>query len=167
MDYRARIRVPDLSDNGTIVGGPVFTDRTSVGFDVHARSVAAAAIDGDTGVLFQTKVTPDHQHVTSWLAGLPGPVAVSYEAGPTGFGLYRHLRDAGIRCAVLAPSKLQRPAGERVKTDAKDALHLAKLVRLDEITPVEVPSTDREATRDSGSAPARTTGRIWCSPGTG
>src|SRR5699024_11981179 len=76
------------------------------------------------------------------------PVAVAYEAGPTGFGLYRQLMSAGIRCAVVAPSKLQRPSGDRVKTDAKDARHLAKLVRLDEITAVEVPSTDREAARD-------------------
>ena len=51
---------------------------------------------------------------------LPGPVAVAYEAGPTGFGLYRALTAAGIRCEVVAPSKLQRPAGDRVKTDARE-----------------------------------------------
>src|SRR5699024_4460865 len=127
---------------------PVFTERTSVGLDVHARSVAAAAIDGHTGELFETRLTPDHQDVGAWLAGLPGPVAVAYEAGPTGFGLCRHLMAAGIRCEVVAPSKLQRPAGDRVKTDARDARHLAKLVRLDEITAVEVPSVGREAARD-------------------
>jgi transposase len=127
---------------------PVFTERTSVGLDVHARSVAAAAIDGVTGELFQTKLTPSHEHIRSWLSGLPGPVAVAYEAGPTGFGLSRSLSTAGIRCEVVAPSKLQRPAGDRVKTDAKDAIHLARLLRLDEFTSVSIPTVDQENARD-------------------
>jgi transposase len=127
---------------------PVFTERTSVGLDVHARSVAAAAIDGVTGELVQAKLTPSHEHIRSWLAGLQGPVAVAYEASPTGFGLSRSLNAAGIRCEVVAPSKLQRPSGDRVKTDAKDAVHLARLLRLDEITAVTVPSVDQEAARD-------------------
>ena len=126
----------------------MFTERTSVGLDVHARSVAAAAIDGVTGELFQTRLTPAHDHIRDWLAGLPGPVAVTYEAGPTGFGLSRVLNDFGVRCVVAAPSKLQRPAGDRVKTDAKDAVHLARLLRLDEVTAVSVPTADQEAARD-------------------
>ena len=126
----------------------MFTERTSVGLDVHARSVVAAAIDGVTGELFQTRLTPSYDHIRTWLSDLPGPVAVAYEAGPTGFGLYRHLCGAGIRCEVVAPSKLQKPAGERVKTDAKDALHLARLLRLDEVTPVVIPGIDQEAARD-------------------
>jgi transposase len=126
----------------------LFTERTSVGLDVHARSVAAAAIDGVTGELFQAKLTPSYDHITSWLNEKPGPVAVAYEAGPTGFGLYRHLSAAGIRCAVVAPSKLQKPAGDRVKTDAKDAVHLARLLRFDEITSVTIPTVDQESARD-------------------
>jgi transposase len=126
----------------------LFTERTSVGLDVHARSVAAAAIDGVTGELIQAKLTPSHDHVRSWLRDLPGPVAVAYEAGPTGFGLYRSLTAAGIRCQVAAPSKLQRPSGDRVKTDARDAVHLARLLRLDEITAVAIPTVEQEAARD-------------------
>ena len=126
----------------------MFTERTSVGLDVHARSVAAAAIDGVTGELFQTKLTPSYDHIRSWIGHLPGPVAVTYEAGPTGFDLYRSLTAAGIRCQVAAPSKLQKPPGDRVKTDAKDAVHLARLLRLDEITPVAIPTIDQEAARD-------------------
>jgi transposase len=126
----------------------LFTERTSVGLDVHATSVAAAAIDGVTGELFQERLTPSYDHIASWLRDRPGPVAVAYEAGPTGFGLYRHLAEAGIRCEVAAPSKIQKPAGDRVKTDAKDALHLARLLRLDEITSVVVPSVAQEAARD-------------------
>jgi transposase len=127
---------------------PVFTERTSVGLDVHARSVAAAAIDSVTGELVQARLSPSHEHVMSWVRGLPGPVAVTYEAGPTGFDLYRALSGAGIRCEVAAPSKLHKPSGERVKTDAKDAIHLARLLRLDEITSVSIPSVDQEAARD-------------------
>ncbi|MGH3357490.1 MAG: IS110 family transposase, partial [Nocardioidaceae bacterium] len=116
----------------TVVGGPVFTERTGVGLDVHARFVAAAAIDGVTGEFVQARLTPSYEHIRSWVERLPGPVAVAYEAGPTGFGLYRSLRSVGIRCEVVAPSMLQKPAGDRVKTDAKDAVHLARLLRLDE-----------------------------------
>ena len=126
----------------------MFTERTSVGLDVHARSVAAAAIDSVTGELFQSKLTPSHEHIRSWVQCLPGPVAVTYEAGPTGFDLYRVLTAAGIRCEVAAPSKLQKPSGDRVKTDAKDAIHLAKLLRLDQVTAVAIPSLDQEAARD-------------------
>jgi transposase len=110
--------------------------------------VAAAAIDGVTGELLQAKLTPSHDHIRSWISGLAGPVAVAYEAGPTGFGLYRSLTEAGIRCVVAAPSKLQRPAGDRVKTDAKDAIHLARLLRLGEVTAVAIPSIAQEAARD-------------------
>ncbi|WP_372498028.1 hypothetical protein [Sinomonas terrae] len=84
----------------------MFIERTSVGLDVHARSFAAAAIDGDTGELVQVRLSPSYEAVKSWLAGLPGPVAVVYEAGPTGFGLARALTSQGVRCVVAAPSKL-------------------------------------------------------------
>lgn len=115
---------------------------------MHARSVAAAAIDGVTGELFQARLTPSHDHLRSWIARLPGPAAAVYEAGPTGFGLYRALTEAGIRCEVVAPSKLQKPSGDRVKTDARDAVHLARLRRLDEICAVSIPTVDQEAARD-------------------
>ena len=126
----------------------MLAERTSVGLDVHARSVAAAAIDGQTGEVWRARLTPSHDHIRSWIAGLPGPVAVTYEAGPTGFGLYRTLTAAGVQCVVAAPSKLQRPSGDRVKTDARDAMHLARLLRLGEVTAVAVPSVDQEAARD-------------------
>lgn len=126
----------------------MFTERTSVGLDVHARSVAAAAIDGVTGEVFKARLTPALDEVIRWVHALPGQVAVAYEAGPTGFDLSRALTVAGIRCEVVAPSKLQRPAGDRVKTDTRDALHLARLLRLDEFTPVRVPPAGEEAARD-------------------
>jgi transposase len=93
-------------------------------------------------------LVPAGEAVLDWLGQLAGPVAVVYEAGPTGFGLARQLTAAGVRCVVAAPSKLQRPPADRVKTDARDALHLARLLRLDQIVEVRVPSIEQEAARD-------------------
>ena len=126
----------------------MISERTSVGLDVHARSVMATGLDAVTGEVFKQRLVPASEVVVDWLRGLSGPVAVTYEAGPTGFGLYRAITAAGIRCQVAAPSKLNRPAGDRVKTDAKDAVHLARLLRLDEITAVAIPTVDQEAARD-------------------
>ena len=126
----------------------MFGERTSVGLDVHARSIAAAAIDTSTGEFFKSTLVPKPEIVIDWIRALPGPAAVTYEAGPTGFGLARALREAGLRCEVAAPSRLVRPAGDRVKTDAKDALLLARLLRMDEIVSVTVPSVEQEAARD-------------------
>lgn len=123
-------------------------ERTHVGLDVHAHAVVAAALDAETGELVRRRLGASPGEVLAWLRNLPGPVAVAYEAGPTGFTLARVLRAGGVRCEVLAPSKLQRPVGERVKTDARDALHIAKLLRLDEIVPVKIPSENQEAARD-------------------
>ena len=122
--------------------------RTSVGLDVHARSVVGCALDGDTGEVFERRLTPDYQEILKWLRSLPGRVAVAYEAGPTGFGLARFLVAAGVMCLVAAPSKLQRPTGDRVKTDARDAAHLARLLHLGQIVEVTVPSAEQEAARD-------------------
>jgi transposase len=116
--------------------------------DVHARSVVACGIDGHSGEVWERRLTPDHPGIVEWVRSLPAPVAVSYEAGPTGFGLARALAAAGIECVVAAPSKLVRPAGDRVKTDARDARHLARLLRVGEIVEVTVPSVEQEAARD-------------------
>ena len=127
--------------------------RTSVGLEVHARSVVACALDGDTGEVFDRRLTPNHQDILEWLRSLPDPVAVAYEAGPTGFGLARFLTAAGMPCVVAAPSKLQRPCGDRIKTDARDAAHLARLLHLGHIVEVTVPSPEQEAARDLRPAP--------------
>ena len=122
--------------------------RTSVGLDVHARSVVACGLDRETGAVVERRLTPDHREIVGWVEGLPGPVAVTYEAGPTGFCLARALEAAGISCQVAAPSKLIRPAGDRVKTDARDAVHLARLLHLGQVTAVAIPTVEQEAARD-------------------
>jgi transposase len=121
---------------------------TSVGLDVHARSVVAHGIDEDAGRVVTARLTPDFGSILAWLMALSGPVKVAYEAGPTGFGLARAIIAAGMDCVVVAPSRLQRPVGDRVKTDAKDAAHLAKLLRLGELVAVAIPDPETEAARD-------------------
>jgi len=126
----------------------VSVEGTCVGLDVHAWSVTGHAVDGSTGQVWQRKLTPDPADVLAWVSTLPGPVRVVYEAGPTGYGLYRHLTGHGVGCVVAAPSKLHRPSGDRVKTDARDAELLARLLRLDQIVEVTVPSVEQEAACD-------------------
>jgi transposase len=127
---------------------PVIRQRTSVGLDVHARSVFGCALDGETGEIVECRMTPDHDEIIGWTQSLPGPVRVVYEAGPTGFGLARSFAAAGIECVVAAPSKLIRPSGDRVKTDKRDARHLARLLHLGEVVSVAVPTVQQEAARD-------------------
>jgi hypothetical protein len=95
------------------------TKSFSVGLDVHARSVLGCALDGETGEIVEHRMTPMHAEIIEWVQSFPGPVGAVYEAGPTGFGLARAFSAAGIDCQVLAPSKLIRPSGDGVKTDAR------------------------------------------------
>lgn len=126
----------------------MFRQRTFVGLDVHARSVVGHALDEHTGEVWQQRLPTDPPGIWGWLESLPQPVKVTYEAGPTGYGLARFLRGRGVVCLVAAPSKLTRPVGNRVKTDFKDAAHLCRLLRLDEIVEVRLPDSDQEAARD-------------------
>src|SRR4051812_32856514 len=108
----------------------------------------AAAIDGETGEVIRARLRPSRAEILEWIGRLAGPCATVYESGPTGFGLARALTATGVRCEVAASSKLQRPAGDRVKTDARDALHLARLLRLDGVVSVRIPTPTEEAARD-------------------
>ena len=105
-------------------------------------------LDEQTGEVVHRRFGFDLAEVLAWIRSLPGPVKATYEAGPTGFGLFRLLEASGIRSVVAAPSKRLRPSGDRVKTDARDAQHLARLLRIDEITEVRVPSIEKETARD-------------------
>jgi transposase len=86
--------------------------------------------------------------VAAWVGSFPSPQAVTYEAGPTRFGLFHLLTGAGIACLVTAPSKLQRASGVRVEADVRDTLHLARLLRLDDLTVVRVPTVEEETAHD-------------------
>ena len=86
----------------------------------------------------------------SWRSGSVGGRRLSfcYEAGPCGYGLQRQLSGLGHACVVVAPSLIPMKAGDRVKTDRRDALMLAKLHRAGELTAVWVPDAAHEAMRD-------------------
>jgi transposase len=125
---------------------------TWVGLDVHARSTHAAAIDRDSGELTRARFGVGSEEVVAWLARLPQPLHGCYEAGPTGYALYRAAEAAGLRVDVVAPSKTPRASGDRVKTDRKDAELLVRLLLAGSLTPVAVPSETFEAARDLARA---------------
>jgi transposase len=121
---------------------------TWVGMDVHARSTHAAAIDRDTGELSRMRFGPGVEGPVAWLGSLSGPVRACYEAGPTGFGLYRAAVAAGIAMDVVAPGKTPRGRSDRVKTDRKDAELLARLLLSGSLFAVTVPPVQVEAARE-------------------
>jgi transposase len=118
----------------------------TVGLDVHARSIRLAAVRADE--LLEERTLPyDEEVVERLLRRWPG-ARCCYEAGPTGFGLYRHLVERGIDCSVIAPGLVPQRAGDRVKTDPRDARKLARLLAGGLLEQIHVPSPELEAARD-------------------
>jgi transposase len=122
--------------------------KTLVGLDVHATKIVAAVLDAETGQSQTFGMSGDSDGAAGFCAGLPKPVRVAYEAGPTGYGLARELARRGIECVVAAPSKIPRASGDRVKTDRRDAEHLVRLLLAGKLHPVRVPGDEEEALRD-------------------
>ena len=122
--------------------------RSWAGLDVHRASVLAATMDRVTGEMRVQRLSGETNAVVAFCAGLPGPVRVAYEAGPTGFALARALAAVGVQCVIAAPGKIERPSSDRVKTDQRDAERLLRLLMIDGLHPVRVPSTEEEALRD-------------------
>ena len=122
--------------------------RTLVGLDVHATKIVAAVLDAETGELQCFTLSGDVNEAAGLCAGLPRPVRATYEAGPTGYGLARELTRRGVQCVVAAPSKIPRAAGDRVKTDRRDAEHLVRLLLAGKLHAVRVPGPEEEALRD-------------------
>src|SRR3954447_14826200 len=102
--------------------------RTLVGLDVHAAKVVAAVLDVQTGEVRSFRLPGDPVEAAGFCSGLGRPVRVTYEAGPTGYGLARDRERRGVECVVGAPGKTPRASGERVKTDRRDAEHLVRLL---------------------------------------
>ena len=120
---------------------------TYVGLDVHARSTHAAAIDVRSGELCRARFGRGSDEAIAWLQTLPQPLKGCYEAGPTGFALYRAAEAAGLQIEVIAPSKTPRAPGDRIKTDRKDAELLARLLLAGQLKSVAVPPPPFEAAR--------------------
>ncbi|WP_025693364.1 IS110 family RNA-guided transposase [Paenibacillus zanthoxyli] len=122
-----------------------------VGLDVSKDSISVAVADtgrGEPRFLGNIPHTPEAIRKFMKKIGTPEQLHVCYEAGPTGYGLFRFLISLGIDCVVVAPTLIPRRTGDRIKTDRRDSLRLAQLLRAGELTPVWTPDEDHEALRD-------------------
>ena len=126
---------------------------TYVGLDVHKDTIAVAL--AETGLRGEVREHGKIANTPGALKALAVKLASAgrelrfcYEAGPCGYGIQRQLAGMGHDCAVVAPSLIPRKPGERIKTDRRDAINLAKQHRAGELTPVWVPDQAHEAIRD-------------------
>ena len=122
--------------------------RALVGLDVHAAKIVAAVLDAETGELKSFSMKGDTLAAAGFCGGLPRPVRVAYEAGPTGYVLAGELAKRRVQCVVAAQSKIPRASGDKVKTDACDAEHLVRLLLAGKLHPVRVPGPEEEALCD-------------------
>ena len=123
-----------------------------VGLDVHKETIAVSVAETDGGeVCYLGEVPNTADSVVKLVKRLRkegAKLSFCYEAGPCGYGLHRQLLDLGQDCQVVAPSLIPRKPGDRVKTDRRDSLNLARLHRAGELTAVWVPDGAQEALRD-------------------
>jgi transposase len=128
-----------------------------VGLDVHKESIAVAYVAREHGAEVTSLGTIgtrqcDIDHLIRKLQSKAKHLVFVYEAGPCGYWLYRYLTKKGHVCWVVAPSLIPKKAGDRVKTDRRDAVQLARLMRSGDLTPVYVPAVEDEAIRDLSRA---------------
>jgi transposase len=128
-----------------------------IGFDTakkkHAVAIAEDGRNGEIRYLGEIDSSPATvEKVIGKLAERYATLHVCYEAGPTGYGLYRQVKALGHECAVVAPSLIPRKSGERIKTNRRDAVTLARALRAGDLTSVWVPDAIHEAVRDLSRA---------------
>jgi len=128
-----------------------------IGFDTakkkHAIAIAEDGRNGEIRYLGEIDSSPATvEKVIGKLAERYATLHVCYEAGPTGYGLYRQVKAVGHECAVVAPSLIPRKSGERIKTNRRDAVTLARALRAGDLTPVWMPDAIHEAVRDLSRA---------------
>jgi transposase len=124
-----------------------------IGLDTSKLKISVAVADGERNgeVRFFGEISSEPASVASMVAKLSkrgAKLHFCYEAGPTGYGLYRQIIELGHDCVVVAPSLVPRRPGGRVKTNRRDAVSLARLHRAGELTSVWVPDEGHEAIRD-------------------
>jgi transposase len=121
-----------------------------VGLDVHKETIAVAVAEDGSPPQSWGIIANDPQAVRKLARSLAGDgvqLVAAYEAGPTGFAVQRLLTSLGVGCQVIAPSLVPRRAGDKVKTDRRDALMLARLLRSGDLTPIWIPDQEHEALR--------------------
>ena len=119
-----------------------------VGLDVHAHASAVAVFDDVSGEVITRRVVGWPVAVLEVLRELPRPLRAVYEAGPTGYGLVRRARAEGIEMAVCSPGNIERRPNDRIKTDKRDAIRLARLFAAGDLRLVWVPGEEQEQLRD-------------------
>ncbi len=130
-------------------------DTMFVGLDVHNASISVAIAEPGRGEVRTLGIIPNTSDAVGKLVRRLGPasrLSFCYEAGPCGYSLHRHLTRVGATCMVVAPSLVPRKPGDRIKTDRRDAMKLARLLRSGDLTPVWVPDDAHEALRDLSRA---------------
>lgn len=123
-----------------------------VGLDVSKQKIAIAIADeGKQDPRYWGSIPHTKEAVRKWVQQVRSTdmtLEVCYEAGPTGYVLYRWLLEMDVSCTVIAPSLIPKRAGDRIKTDKRDALRLAQLFRAGELTSIYIPTPQDEALRD-------------------
>jgi transposase len=129
------------------------TSTLFVGLDVHKETIAVAYVgeEREAAVVSLGTIGTRQGDIDKLIRKLHSKgktLHFVYEAGPCGYWLYRYLTKKDLRCWVVAPSQIPKKAGDRVKTDRRDAVQLARLLRSGDLTPVYIPSVEDEAIRD-------------------
>jgi transposase len=124
-----------------------------VGLDVHKETIAVAYVgeEREAEVVSLGTIGTRQKDIDALVRKLQGKgkrLHFVYEAGPCGYWLYRYLTKQNLKCWVVAPSQIPKKAGDRVKTDRRDAVQLARLLRSGDLSPVYIPSVEDEAIRD-------------------
>ncbi|MDI7191172.1 IS110 family transposase, partial [Leptospira santarosai] len=130
----------------------VMKRKVYVGMDVHKETIQLASLTSNTNErVKEQQIKHEEGQIKKFIQKLKSEgteIHCCYEAGVTGYPLYRYLKTLGVNCTIVAPGKIPRQSSDKIKTDKRDAIKLAKLLRSGELESIHVPSEEDEAVRD-------------------